>query len=499
MVSPAESTPTPGRRPLAPVAALLSSFLPGWGYAYLGRQRKAYLLFLIDFIVVASIVSVFLWFRLEALRGMFTPRTLLVVMALNVLLLIYRGVSVVGAYRAAPERSSGVWAALALAVAAALLVVPHLALGSVVWTQYDLITSVFQPSPPVAGATTTTSSTTATTTPGSGAPSITVPPTTTTTAEPTIWDGVDRLNIAILGSDMRPDQEELDPGSRGYLGHRTDIMIVVSINPRPPYDVAILPVPRFLSNFDMPEGYGVPRSLDDWDWIGHVWRRAEDVAPDLYPGPGRPGENAVKTALGGLLGIPIHYYTLVTVGGFIDLVDAFGGVSIEVPTRIVDRRYDTADNHGGATRTTIVIEEGLQHLDGFHALAYARIRSQSHEYARMHRQRCIIMAMIEQSSPFELLRNFGSIAGAVKDNVLTDIPQDRLVDFIDLLPNLKAEQFTTLQIDAEYEIQAPRSGIRYYDIERIKADAQFLLRDPVGAREALGLTSMDTTCEGSFD
>jgi LCP family protein required for cell wall assembly len=298
---------------------------------------------------------------------------------------------------------------------------------------------------------------------------------------------------------MRPDQEDLDPQSRGYLGHRTDIMIVISINPSPPYDVAILPVPRFLSNFELPEGFGVEPTLDDWDWIGHVWRRAEDIAPELYPGPGRPGENAVKTALGGLFDIQIHYYALITVGGFIDIVDAFGGVTIDVPTRIVDRNYDTADDHEGATRVTMVIEEGTQRLDGFHALAYARIRSQSHEFARMHRQRCIISALIEQTNPVTLMLNFDQLANAIKDNVLTDIPQDRLVDFVDMLPNLHTENFTTLPIDTDYEIPAPVSGIRWYDLERIKADAQLVLTDPIRARAELGLTGLDTNCEESLD
>lgn len=490
------ASPKPSGR--ASVAALLSALIPGLGYAYLGRSRRAYFLFVIDFLIAASALVVFLWFRFEALRAFFDTNLLIALLGVNLVLFVYRGWAVIGAYRAAPQSGKGVGAAMVTLAAAVLVVVPHLVVASLVLTQHDLITSVFQPPPVAAPSTTTTDPTPTSTAPGQTT-STTTPPTTTTTAEPTIWDGLERLNIALLGSDMRPDQEDLEPGTRNYLGHRTDIMIVVSINPRPPYDVAILPVPRFLSNFEMPEGFGVPKSLDDWDWIGHVWRRAEDIAPERYPGPGRPGENAVKTALGELLGLPIHYYALVTVGGFIDLVDAFGGVDIDIPRRIVDRRYDTADNHFGATRATIVIEEGRQRLDGYHALAYARIRSQSHEYARMHRQRCVVMALIDQSSPFELLRNFGSVADAIKNNVLTDIPQDRLVDFIDLLPNLSTDQFTTLQIDGSYEIPAPNGSIRYYDLERIRNDAQLLVNHPEEARITLGLTGMDTTCEGSFD
>lgn len=433
-------------------------------------------------------------FRIEALQAWVTPQALIWILVGNLTLLLLRTWASVGAYRAGSTEGPGI-GTLAV-VAAALLLVPHLALGYVAWTQYDLITTVFEPSPPVAGPTTTT---TASPNP-TGSSAGTVPTSTSTTQPPRIWDGVERLNIALLGSDMRPNQETLDPKDPRYVGHRTDVMIVVSINPGPPYDVAIFSVPRFLSNFEMPEGYGVSRSLDEWDWIGHVYRRAEDIAPDRYPGPQSPGVNAVKTALGTLFGIDVHHYALVTVTGFKDLVDALGGVTIDVPTRIVDRNYDTADDHWGATRTTMVIEAGRQHLDGFHALAYARIRSQSHEFARMQRQRCLIAGLIEQTNPVELLLNLGSVAEAIKENVTTDIPQDSLADFVALLPDLDTENFTTLSIDrSAYEIPAPNHLIRYFDVEQIREDAQFVMRDPVAARAALGLSGLDTTCDQSLD
>lgn len=489
-----EATPTPDGevRRSAGLAALLSAIVPGWGHAYARKTRPAIAWFLFVVAVLATAVFIYREFRLELAQAFVRPSALVWMMVGNVVFLGLRAWAVSGAYRAAPDQGGGA----AKFLAAVLLVVPHLFVGYVFWAYHDLITEVFQPSPPVAQSTTTTSSSPGT----SGSSSTTVPASTTTSQPPRIWDGVERLNIALLGSDMRPNQETLDPKDPRYVGHRTDVMIVVSINPEPPYDVAIFSVPRFLSNFEMPEGYGVPRSLDEWDWIGHVYRRAEDIAPDRYPGPGTPGANAVKTALGTLFGIDIHYYALITVTGFKDLVDALGGVTIDVPTRIVDRNYDTADDHWGATRTTMVIEEGRQHLDGFHALAYARIRSQSHEFARMQRQRCLIAALIEQTNPVELLFNLGSVAEAIKENVTTDIPQDSLADFVALLPNLDTENFTTLSIErSAYEIPAPNHLIRYFDVAQIREDAQFVMRDPAAARAALGLAGLETTCDQSLD
>ncbi len=496
MPSPDPNHPRSGWR--GSLAALLSAVIPGLGHAYVSRTRMAYVLFVVDVVVVASLFFL-AGSQLDLIKISLDPRALLIVLVVNLLLLGYRAFAVTSAYRSSPPERPSMSAGALLVGATLLLVAPHLVVGYTAWTQYDLLTTVFAPTPPIAADTTTTT-TNSVSTSVTGPTTTTVPPTTTTTQPPRIWDGLDRLNVALLGSDMRPNQETLDPNDRRYVGHRTDVMIVVSINPAPPFDVAVLSVPRFLSNFEMPEGMGVPRTLDDWDWIGHVYRRAEDIRPERYPGPGTPGENAVKAALGELFGIPIHYYALITVGGFIDLIDALGGVTLDVPRRIVDRNYDTADNHHGATRTTVVIDAGPQKLDGFHALAYSRIRSQSHEFARMQRQRCVLAALVEQTNPLTILLNLGSVSEAIKSNLKTDIPVERLVDFVDLLPNLKTENFTTLNIArSAYEIPAPNPSIRYFDIAQIKADAQFLMRDPEGARAALGLTGLDSTCDESLD
>src|SRR5690606_22550429 len=95
-----------------------------------------------------------------------------------------------------------------------------------------------------------------------------------------------------------------------------------------PAELALYPGP------DAPGGMGDGRRNNDWDWLGHLFRRAEDGGPAeraLYPGPDSPGINAMKGALGELFGIPIHYYAMVTVGGFVGLVDALGGIEIDVP------------------------------------------------------------------------------------------------------------------------------------------------------------------------
>ena len=101
-------------------------------------------------------------------------------------------------------------------------------------------------------------------------------------------------------------------------------------------------------------------------------------------------------------------------------------------------------------------------------------------------------AVIEQSSPLELLARYASIAQVLKDHLHTDIPQDRLVDLIDLLPRVSLDRVGVLHVDRDY-ISGTDPGRTYYDEDRIKAETQRLLADPT-AFASDGLV-LESTCD----
>lgn len=458
---------------------MASALLPGWGQIYVGRRFRGRRLLVIDGVIAFFLVVTLAWLRLDFLKLWVSSTALALMMVVNLSLLGYRWLAATDAYQLAGDRTTPRWQTnLAIGAIAAVLLIPHMALGYVTVTQYSLINSVFGGGSGPGGVPVASGDDTTTTTVQGQE---TTPSTSST--DPALWGGLERLNILLLGADA----------GEGRWSTRTDTMIVVSLDPSNG-NAAMFSIPRDMSGVPLPDGMGIWDCNCFDDIVTNLYVAAEEH-PDAFPGPAAPGVNALVGVMGEIFGIPIHHYAMVTLGGFVDIVDALGGVTIEIPETITDNEYP----HENGSIESITIEEGTRHLNGHEALAYARIRRQSDDFARMHRQRCVIEAVLEQSSPTEILFRFGAIAEALKRSLHTDIPEERLADFIDLLPVLSTDRIASLRITrAAYKIgEGP--GKVYYDIDQIRADAQALMNDPAAAEAALGLQSLDGTCGAESD
>ncbi len=432
------------------------------------------MLLVVDVLFAAAALVTWIWFD-GALREAWADRSAWSgIIVLNAALLAYRGAATVDSFFQSVARGTRDWAGGL--VAAALLVFPHLLIGSLAVTQDDAVDGATAGSPPVAPATSLTTTTTTTTT-------TTLPLVTTTTAPPRIWDGYERVNIMLLGSDA----------GVGRTGTRTDTVILVSIEPETG-DVAMISIPRNLTEAPLPEGMGIWECNCFPDIITHLWANGEWY-PDAFPGPQAPSVNALKAALGLIFGIDIHYYAKVDLAGFVAMIDAIGGVTIDVPKRIVDESYP----HENGGTEYIVIEEGPQLLDGHRALVYARSRRHSGDFARMHRQRCLLGALIQQADVSDLVAGFGEFTAAVRDHVETDIPIDRLGDFVELLSRVDIDRVATLRITRYNYGSSGHAGYQLYDLERIKADTLALMEDPTTHLDTQDGEGFEATCELSFD
>ncbi|GGF00742.1 LCP family protein [Mycetocola zhadangensis] len=250
-----------------------------------------------------------------------------------------------------------------------------------------------------------------------------------------------RYNILLLGGDAGPDREGLRPDSLSVVSIDADTGRVTMIGL--PRDMRRVP---FSAGSPMGELY--PNGFRNCDVsackLNAVYTEAELRHQDLYPNAkstgSTPGIEATKEAAEGITGLTIQYYALIDMQGFSDLIDALGGVDINVKERLPI---------GGNERLVGVdewIEPGVQTLNGYYAQWYARSRHSTSDFDRMERQRELQTAILQQFTPANVLTKFQAIAQAGTQVVKTDVPQDMLGYFTNLAMKSKEQPITSVEL-----------------------------------------------------
>ena len=418
------------RRPL--VAALLSCLVPGAGQLYLGYRRRGAAMLVVTLLCVA--VAAGLWNEPTAVSRMLVqPRSLLALLVADLGLLVFRVVAVVDAYLLArrddlraPAPTSG-WRKGAAAVLVVILT----------------LTSVFAGEDPLWHARDRDRHQT-----GNGL----------VTAIP------GRVTVLLLGGDAGP----------GRQGRRTDTMMVASFEVATG-KVALFGLPRNMVQVPLPDGPAAdyfgecrcfPRLLNE------LYAFAEDERPDLFPHSKRPGIAAVAGAAEELLGLPIDNYALVDLLGFVDVVDALGGVTVNnlKPLHI---EIDRLGREG--SQPAFNIQPGRRHLNGFTALAYSRSRETTSDYDRMQRQRCVIGSLARQTEPAEVLAAFPKLVKVLKRSVATDIPANQLPALIQAAGD-KPIRVTTLGFTPPTYNSGWSAGYPIPDVPKIQSAVRRITR-----------------------
>jgi polyisoprenyl-teichoic acid--peptidoglycan teichoic acid transferase len=238
-----------------------------------------------------------------------------------------------------------------------------------------------------------------------------------------------RYNVLLLGGDS----------AAARFGLRPDSITVASIDEDTGHTV-LFGLPRNMANFpfrersvlarEFPEGFDCPdcylNALSTW--------AAEH--PRMFRKHDDPGIQATIMAVEGITGLSINYYAMVNLEGFRNLVDAVGGVELNVRDRI------PIGGVGGPV--TGYIEPGVQRLDGFETLWFARSREGADDYSRMARQKCVMGAMLDQLSPRVVVTKFEQIAHASQDLVSTNLPASELDRFMELAVKAKSQPIATV-------------------------------------------------------
>ncbi len=478
-----------GRSPFT--AAFLSLLLPGLGHAYLGAYRRG-LGFAAPVILLAALAAGFA-VRLNVfdLAGMAAqPWFQVATFVGNLVVLLYRGYAIVDAWWVAralsdkPARSVTVAlrqaGLLSIAGLGAVLLVMsgvHVAVA-----RYDILLQettncIFNPDATNCGP--TESEAPGETAGPSEAPSPTPSLGPTVTQQPIPeWDGKARLNILLVGIDEQAG------------AFNTDTMIVVSIDPQTD-QVVMFQLPR--DTVDVPTPPGPVRNYYGAVYQGKINSfAANSNRADWFPGSTKAhtrGLNGLKAILGNLYNLDIKYYVALNFGGFRNVINALGGVTINVQVPVLDDNFPQPDGH----RLRLFIPAGIQHMDGEQALNYARSRKSTSDFERAARQQRVIVSVREQLDIGEAIQNIDELAAAIGSSVKTDIPVDLVPKLLGLADKISSRQirsviFTPPYYQTECLFCPPRGYIITPRVARIRAAvANAFNVDPnfAAARDAL--------------
>ncbi len=252
-----------------------------------------------------------------------------------------------------------------------------------------------------------------------------------------------RYNILLMGGDA----------ARSRFGLRPDSMSVISIDAATGQIVNI-GIPRNLQKAPFSAGSPMLKVYPNGYNCGVVclvnaiYKDTTDNHSELYPEAEKqgstPGVEATKDAVEGITGLKIQSYVLVDMAGFKRLIDALGGIDINVANRLPVGGQE--DANGMPINVESWIEPGLQHMDGRTALWYARARHGSSDYDRMQRQRAVEDAMLAQMDPANVLSRFKEIATAGRQLLKTDIPSGMVSTYLDLAIKAKKQGIHKLEL-----------------------------------------------------
>ena len=203
------------------------------------------------------------------------------------------------------------------------------------------------------------------------------------------------LNILLLGADSR---EQSDPG-------RADTIILVRLDPKTKH-VRLLSLPRD-TRVTIP-GHGINKlnqASSGYYGDGGTSLLIDTITTDLLPG------------------LHIDYMVKTDFAGFAAIIDALGGVTIDVEERMFYKAVDV----------TIDLQPGVQHLNGKQALEYARFRMDAigdfgtwagQDHGRVARQKQLLAAVIDQTKDLRTLMRLPAVIRAVRAAVTTNMSFD---------------------------------------------------------------------------
>lgn len=235
-----------------------------------------------------------------------------------------------------------------------------------------------------------------------------------------------RYNVLLLGGDAGKDRTGLRPDSITVAsidaGTGRTVLFSLPRNmqrvPFPADSPLVKAFPRYANGYYCPE-----KKLADRCMLNGINTLANQHKK-LFPGVKNPGIEATRASVEEVLGLKINYWAIIDMRGFRELIDAVGGIRLDIGKRVPIGSENGIYGYFSVGKN--------QHLDGYHALWFARSRVKSSDYERMLRQKCVMNAMLRQLDVTTVVTKFQAIAAAGEQIVATNVPSDQIGVLADL-------------------------------------------------------------------
>ncbi|MEX0709936.1 MAG: LCP family protein [Chloroflexota bacterium] len=252
-----------------------------------------------------------------------------------------------------------------------------------------------------------------------------------------------RFTVLLAGADS-----SLNRRSDGVDDWNTDALMVISVSPDQS-QIAILSLPRDTVDVPMADG--------------SIYRgKVNGLAQRL-------GMEALRGAMASLLGVTIDRYIRVDMDDFTRMVDAVGGIDVEVETRLIDPKVD------------LHLEPGPAHLDGATALSFARTRVDS-DYGRAARHQQVMLALVRKWLDPGLWALIGSVR--LLNSLQTDIQLNELTTLVEMGRRTASAEVSRIVLGPPrfslfvgIEPNGFRGSVMIPDVPEIRAYAASVLSD----------------------
>lgn len=253
----------------------------------------------------------------------------------------------------------------------------------------------------------------------------------------------DDISILFIGVD--------DSEARNQDDHniRSDALVLATLN-NEEKSVKLVSIPR-----------------DTYTYIPDAGKKDKITHAYALEGPSSTIESVEE-----MLEVPVDYYIRMDFQAFIEVVDALGGIEAEVP-------YDLKEKDENDIHDAIVLEEGLQELDGREALALARTRHYDNDIERGKRQQMLLESILDKALSASSLTKYGSVIDAVGDNMKTNLTFKEMQSFFEYAKGGKPD-VETLTLDGYDDMS---TGVYYWQInEESLYEIQDILQSHLGLK-----------------